>query len=506
MSANSYDLVPYRTKPRRMTHPETYASLATLFGLSPPSVEKCSVLEIGCGTGGNLIAMAWALPNARFFGVDPSGVQIDIAREEAARFGLKNTRFEPIGIGELNPKDGPFDYIICHGVFAWVPPAVQDEILYCCQKNLSPHGVAMISYNTFPGWHLRAISREAMNIFVKGTDDTPDLKVAKARSYLKFLAEAVPDRNSTIARVLMEEKEILDNCDDYYIYHEHLEETNSPCYFREFAERAAKRGLQYLGDAGRHWQMTGLSEETQKVLRHISKDVIEVEQHLDFIRNRAFRHTLLVRDTAPVKRDVVVPASILVRTASRTEPISSPVRWREETTYESLDGVSMTTASPLMNAILETLIDAFPVAMPLDMLTEKVGERFAAELPGDRAEAAGLVPSAVEHLAGGGFVTLHVWQADFVTFVSEKPKAWPIGLHIAQTLRTVPTLTHQSINVSPLEGLILKHCNGETDFAGFMKLAEVAIERKDLPEPSGSLKEAVMEGLVRLSTCAVLVS
>lgn len=494
-TGNSYDLVPYRTKPRRMTHPETYASLATLLGLSPPKVETCRVLEIGCGTGGNLIAMAWALPNATFLGIDPSGVQIDIAREEAARFGLKNCHFEAIGVGELKTQSGPFDYIVCHGVFAWVPPAVQDEILECCRTHLSPHGAAMISYNTYPGWHLRGISREAMNFFTEG-ETNPELKIAKARSYLKFLNDAMPDKNSTIARVFKEEKEILDNADDFYIFHEHLEETNAPCYFREFAKRAAAHGMQYLGDAGRHWQMTGLSEETQKILLHISKDVIDIEQHLDFLRNRAFRHTLLVRAEAPVNRDVSLPAGMLVRTACRTEPVGKPLQWRESTTYESLEGVSMTTESPLMNAILEALIDCFPTAMPVADLQAKVRAKFAA-LPEDREEAVRLVPNAVKQLSTGGFVTLHVWQAEFVTAVSAKPVAWPIARHVAKSIRVVPTLTHQSINVSPLEGLLLAHCDGEHDLDDFVKLAA----QHDLP----ATVDAVMEALVRLSTCAVLI-
>ena len=36
---------------------------------------------------------------------------------------------------------------------------------------------------------------------------------------------------------------------DWYLYHEHLEEINEPIYFHQFVERAAAKGLQFLGES-----------------------------------------------------------------------------------------------------------------------------------------------------------------------------------------------------------------------------------------------------------------
>src|SRR5438477_2820132 len=74
--ATSYDEVPYQSDPFPQTHPDTLATIATLFGLSPPPVETCRVLELGCASGGNLIPMAIELPEAQFVGVDLSARQI----------------------------------------------------------------------------------------------------------------------------------------------------------------------------------------------------------------------------------------------------------------------------------------------------------------------------------------------------------------------------------------------------------------------------------------------
>ncbi|HET6526183.1 class I SAM-dependent methyltransferase [Sphingopyxis sp.] len=46
------------------------------------------VLEIGCGTGRNLIAAARCWPGARFYGVDISGEMLKTARASIARAGL----------------------------------------------------------------------------------------------------------------------------------------------------------------------------------------------------------------------------------------------------------------------------------------------------------------------------------------------------------------------------------------------------------------------------------
>jgi len=63
---------------------------------------------------------------------------------------------------DVDESWGQFDYVICHGVYSWVPEAVQDKILTICKANLTPNGVAYVSYNTLPGWHMRGMIRDMM--------------------------------------------------------------------------------------------------------------------------------------------------------------------------------------------------------------------------------------------------------------------------------------------------------------------------------------------------------
>lgn len=55
-------------------------------GLQPPP--GGTVLEIGCGTGRNLIAAARAAPDARYFGIDISEAMLETARAKVAAAGL----------------------------------------------------------------------------------------------------------------------------------------------------------------------------------------------------------------------------------------------------------------------------------------------------------------------------------------------------------------------------------------------------------------------------------
>lgn len=55
-------------------------------GIAPPP--GGGVLEIGCGTGRNLIAAARAWPDARFFGIDISEAMLETARAKVEKAGL----------------------------------------------------------------------------------------------------------------------------------------------------------------------------------------------------------------------------------------------------------------------------------------------------------------------------------------------------------------------------------------------------------------------------------
>jgi cyclopropane fatty-acyl-phospholipid synthase-like methyltransferase len=185
---SSYDDVPYDSLPFAQTHPSRLATVATLFGLKPTQVERCRVLELGCASGGNLIPLAEALPDAWLVGVDLSARQIADGERIIRKTGLNNVSLRHASIADVDETYGHFDYILCHGVFSWVPHDIQDAILAICSNHLTPNGVAYVSYNTYPGWHMRGMMRDMMRYHAFRFTE-PAQRIAQARALLDFLVQ-----------------------------------------------------------------------------------------------------------------------------------------------------------------------------------------------------------------------------------------------------------------------------------------------------------------------------
>ena len=102
--------------------------------------------------------------------------------------GLTNVELKCLSILDVTPEFGTFDYVVCHGVYSWVPAPVREKILDICRRNTTPQGVAYVSYNTYPGWHMRGMIRDMM-LYHASHFAEPLTKVGQSRALLDFLAE-----------------------------------------------------------------------------------------------------------------------------------------------------------------------------------------------------------------------------------------------------------------------------------------------------------------------------
>jgi len=140
---NPYDEVAYPSLPISHTHPDRLATVGLHFGMRPAPVERCRVLELGCSSGANLLAMAVGLPESEFVGVDLAAKPIARGKAVVEALGLKNLTLRQADLLEMAPDYGEFDYIIAHGLYTWVPAEVRDKILAICKASLSPRGSLM---------------------------------------------------------------------------------------------------------------------------------------------------------------------------------------------------------------------------------------------------------------------------------------------------------------------------------------------------------------------------
>ncbi len=183
----AYDAVMYPGLPFSQTHPDRLATIAALYGLPAAPPERCRVLELGCGEGGNLIPMAYVFPGSTFLGLDAAGSAVALGREQISALGLTNVTLVHVDLLDASNL-GTFDYVIAHGVYSWVPPSVQERVLAIASEVLAPNGVAYVSYNALPGGHVRNAMRQMMLWHVRDFEE-PDERMAQARGLVRFLDE-----------------------------------------------------------------------------------------------------------------------------------------------------------------------------------------------------------------------------------------------------------------------------------------------------------------------------
>ena len=390
---DSYDEIPYHSAPFTETHPVNLAVIGRLFGLDAPDPDRCRVLELGCANGGNLIPLAWYLPGATFEGVELSARQAAEGAALIAALGLGNVRIRQGDILDLGPDLGEVDYILVHGVYSWVPQAVQEKILALCARHLSPQGIAYVSYNTLPGWRMRGMLRDALLYHTRSTD-APRERLARAYDLLGRLDAAVEGLDALSARYLRQEIAYLRQAHPSYLYHEYLETLNEPLLITEFVRRAARHGLQYLADTDLASLFPASLGDGASALVEGIDDQVELEQYLDFVRNRNFRQTLLCRAERTLSREIDLEGLERFAVFSALQsPRKVDLRLNKPVPFRRPDGRTLEVHHPLTRAALVTLERAFPDSLSMGELRAEAQRQVS---------AAGGHPLAgqVDHLAG----------------------------------------------------------------------------------------------------------
>lgn len=466
----SYDDVPYESLAYPQSHPDRLATLATLFGMTPAPVDRCRLLELGCAFGGNLIPMALELPESEFVGTDLSARQIEEARALVKSLGISNIRLEHKSILEVDRDFGQFDYIIAHGVYSWVPDAVREKILTICQENLRPNGVAYVSYNTYPGWHLRGMIADMMRYHVRQFQD-PRMRIAQARALLDFLAKSVPaEGNNAYGIMLKAELDMLRGQADWYLYHDHLEEVNDPVYFHQFIERAAAHGLQYLSEAEFSVMLTsGFPPQVAETLRKVAPDIIRMEQYLDFLRNRTFRQTLLCHRDRVLVRDLTPAVVSRFSVASSAQPVSPTpdVRSQAREQFRAPNGATLTTGNPIIKAAMMALRKHWPRPLPYERLR---AEAWAWLDPGMALRDAATVARTDQALAAellqcyaANLVEFHHHIPPCVSGPSDRPEASPLARLMAGRGLRVINQRHEVVNLDEFSRHTVQLLDGTHD-------------------------------------------
>jgi SAM-dependent methyltransferase len=391
----AYSTIPYPGQVTTQTHPDQIAVIARLLGVAAKDPNQSRILEIGCSDGGNLVPIAARLPGADCVGLDLVPDAIERARAYAAEAGVANATFLAADVMAPPADLGTFDVILCHGVWSWVPPAARDGILSLIRDHLAPNGVAYVSYNVWPGWGLRTPVRRMMQWHAREAA-TASETLSRARALAAFLAD-LPSHPRVIGSAIRAELAEIAHLEDWYLFHEYLATDNEPVFFHEFAKKAADHGLAYLGDAERTDLVPfDLPDEVQDGLADLASDRVSYEQYLDFVRERAFRRTLLVH--AGIEADYGVTNERLSDLWAQGR-VQLPSDWAEDDSLQAAalwapggpprkadDVVGLVAASVVEKAAWRRLGEAWPAAVAIEALVAEAASEVGAD-----AEEAGVV-------------------------------------------------------------------------------------------------------------------
>jgi methyltransferase-like protein len=476
-----YDLLPYPSMPIVHTQPAHLAALGALFGLAPPAADRARVLEFGCAAGGNIIPLAARFPAASFLGIDLSQRHVADGRNYIAALGLDNVRLQQADLTTLDLGGEQFDYIICHGVFSWVPKAAQDAIFRLCQEALMPNGIATISYNVLPGWHLRTAIRE-LCLRYAGKDGSPQRRVARARAALEQIA-AASNQTEPYGMLLQTEARRLKGVPAAYILGEFLAPDNAPCYVQDFIERAAAHKLDYLCEADLFAAVPPALDATirNRITAFADSNRSAAEQDIDFLTGRLFRRSVLVR-SRPAGAPPPMPNPNRLQALHVSCPLRPDAANSAEGTTVFTDDKSrpVSIRDPVVGQAISRLAAVYPGTLCLDDLIRDSD-------PAARVQLAERIRQAVFILVMAGradisVLPLRVGQGD-----EKWPTAWPLARAEAASRQAwITSLRHTGVPAVAVLKVLLPCLDGSRDHLALVAILIDALRSGAVPMPEAT--------------------
>jgi methyltransferase-like protein len=299
--------------------------------------------------------------------------------------------------------------------------------------------------------------------------------------------------------------------------HEHLETVNQPMYFYQFAAQAAEAGLQFLSEAElSSMSLQGLAADVRNIVKQLSKNIIECEQYVDFIRNRTFRRTLLCHRDTPIDWRGMNKRVRLMHISSPGVPEGQiDVTGKAEGKFKLAAG-TLTTQVPVIKAALLVLSERWPQTMPFEELLDESLRRMGQDPANPATQREKVAEFLAENLVqclGQRAIHFFAVPLPVAARVGERPRGFRVARRQAKTEARVTSLLHELVQLNDFDRQLLQMCDGERTRgeiieqmaddvrSGKLKASQPINEPGQL---KNALEKALNDGLARLNRVALL--
>ncbi len=458
-----YDAVSYRGAVVPNSFPG-HLALCSLWRHGPHPVTNGFLLtELGCGDGANLLPLAFYHPEATFIGIDNSAAAIPCAQEAARYLDLKNIHFVQEDVRTLEHADfRSSDYIVVHGLYSWVSEKARAAIVSFCRNNLTPSGLAYISYNAQPGWSMRSLVRETLLRAPSVRKAAVEDQAARAVDVATQLLEDLPSQGYAFGELLAEELARVRNGSPGYVFHEYLAEINEGFWLRDFVAHAQQHGLDYVADAQDCRWEGQIPAALRAFLAERDLNPIEQEERLDLLCHRTFRASILCRSDAPrqctTHREILQTAFLATSLCAESDPFDLTEGAVETFSHEH--GPEITLDVPITKAAIVLLTHQWPRGMRFESLWQRASQFLISHGCLVQSGAREQLLEELILLYERGQLDLRLDEPSYRWDIPESPRAHALARFEAQHREALTTPFHSLLPFEPEALQVVQELDG----------------------------------------------
>ncbi len=353
----SYDTVPYDPGPHAALGLAQLRGAATALGVAVSAGPLLDVLDIGCGTGAQLVHAAGE-SQGRMVGIDASAEACARARARGAALGSRLTILHGDAAGADPAALGQFDVIYLLGTLYIMPPDARAQALGLAAACLKPGGVVVMNY--YAG--MSGLARAALGRVLRLGND-PAWPVAQqlstVRANLKAISDAVPAQG--VARELVAATiASMGSTGDVVMFHEALGPVLETLHTADLAAQLAAGGVAFIN----------YLPPAPMPLGSDPLVAARTAEAWDFASGGGYRTALFARPSGPEPGSGTRNPALVWATALQ--------RSGDAAVFTAPGGAGVQAQSPLAQAAIEALVEG-PASWP--ELQARASARLAAAVP-----------------------------------------------------------------------------------------------------------------------------